>query len=319
MLEIVFSESACGAIKLAQRYGEGKYRGGAIGVVARNADGSAPSAQELARLRREAEARERRAWERAKPLGGQRADVFCFNLALGVGSVARENFWEHRREALSALWSGWDEEYRKETLGRALQTAQAALEIVRERFGGGEVLRVWHSAQADEACGLRWLLAALSPWREARGDVLLVGLPAYMEDAEDACVCSFRDWGEVNIEHWGRLAEGQRAVSPRLCAALADEWRAVEAESAPLRALVGGRVRSLPEDAYDPCLRRALAEAPREFPEGRLIGEALGKYALGVGDGWLAMRIEAMVRAGELTVVQNAEAGRPYSRVLRRR
>ena len=31
------------------------------------------------------------------------------------------------------------------------------------------------------------------------------------------------------------------------------------------------------------------------------------------------MRIEAMVRAGELTVVQNAEAGRPYSRVLRRR
>ena len=65
MLEIVFSESACGALKLAQRYGEGRYRGGAIGVIARNEDGSEPSQEELDKLRREAEERERRAWERA--------------------------------------------------------------------------------------------------------------------------------------------------------------------------------------------------------------------------------------------------------------
>ena len=120
--------------------------------------------------------------------------------------------------------------------------------------------------------------------------------------------------GEVNIEYWGRFAERQHAVSPRLCAALADEWRAVEAENAPLRALVGGRLRSLPEDAYDLSIRRALAEAPREFREGRLIGDILGRYALGVGDGWLAMRIEAMVQSGELAVAREAEADRPYSR-----
>ena len=168
-------------------------------------------------------------------------------------------------------------------------------------------MRVWHSRQPDEACGLRWLLSALAPWRGARGDVLLVELPAYCEDAEDACLRSFRDWGDVNIEYWGRFAKRQRAVSPRLCAALANEWRAVEAENAPLRALVGGRLRSLPEDAYDLSIRRALAEAPREFREGRLIS-----------DGWLAMRIEAMVQSGELAVVREAEADRPYSRVLRR-
>ena len=126
MLEIVFSESACGALKLAQRYGEGKYRGGAIGVIARNEDGSEPSQEELDKLRREA------------------------------------------------------------------------------------------------------------------------------------------------------------------------------------------------EDAYDVSIRRALAEAPREFREGRLIGDILGRCALGISDGWLAMRIEAMVQSGELAVVREAEADRPYSRVLRR-
>ena len=179
-------------------------------------------------------------------------------------------------------------------------------------------MRVWHSRQPDEACGLRWLLSALAPWREARGDVLLVELPAYMEDTEDACLRSFRGWGEVNIEDWGRFAERQHAVSPRLCAALADEWRAVGVENAPLRALVSDRLRSLPEDAYDVSIRRALAEASREFREGRLLGDLLGKYALGISDGWLAMRIEAMVQSGELAVAREAEADRLYSRVLRR-
>ena len=78
------------------------------------------------------------------------------------------------------------------------------------------------------------------------------------------------------------------------------------------------RLRSLPEDAYDFSIHRALVEAPREFREGRLIGDILGRYALGVGDGWLAMRIEAMVQSGELAVAREAEADRPYSRVLRR-
>ena len=78
------------------------------------------------------------------------------------------------------------------------------------------------------------------------------------------------------------------------------------------------RLRRLPEDAYDVSIRRALAEAPREFREGRLIGDILGRCALGISDSWLAMRIEAMVQSGELAVAREAKADRLYSRVLRR-
>ena len=78
------------------------------------------------------------------------------------------------------------------------------------------------------------------------------------------------------------------------------------------------RLRRLPEDAYDVSIRRALAEVPREFREGRLIGDILGRCALGISDGWLAMRIEDMVQSGELAVAREAEADRLYSRVLRR-
>ena len=88
MLEIVFSESACGALKLAQRYGEGRYRGGAIGVIARNEDGSEPSQEELDKLRREAEERERRAKEAAEAKARTKkifTVVVCVILVLALG------------------------------------------------------------------------------------------------------------------------------------------------------------------------------------------------------------------------------------------
>ena len=39
MVEIVFSESACGSLKIAQTYGSGKYRGSAISVFIRHENG----------------------------------------------------------------------------------------------------------------------------------------------------------------------------------------------------------------------------------------------------------------------------------------
>ena len=47
MVEIVFSESACGSLKIAQTYGRGKYRGSAISVFIRHENGSVPSSNEM--------------------------------------------------------------------------------------------------------------------------------------------------------------------------------------------------------------------------------------------------------------------------------
>ena len=47
MIEIVFGESACGSLKIAQTYGKGKYRGSAISVFIRHENGSVPSSNEM--------------------------------------------------------------------------------------------------------------------------------------------------------------------------------------------------------------------------------------------------------------------------------
>ena len=43
MIEIVFGESACGSLKIAQTYGKGKYRGSAVSIFMRHEDGCFPN------------------------------------------------------------------------------------------------------------------------------------------------------------------------------------------------------------------------------------------------------------------------------------
>ena len=58
MVEIVFSESACGSLKIAQTYGRGKYRGSAISVFIRHENGSVPSSNEMKEAQLQAQEQE---------------------------------------------------------------------------------------------------------------------------------------------------------------------------------------------------------------------------------------------------------------------
>ena len=87
MIEIVFGESACGSLKIAQTYGKGKYRGSAVSVFMRHEDGSVPSSDEMKEAQIQAQEQEHIAWENAIPLGGKSSDVYCFDMALSVGDI----------------------------------------------------------------------------------------------------------------------------------------------------------------------------------------------------------------------------------------
>ena len=76
MIEIVFGESACGSLKIAQTYGKGKYRGSAVSIFMRHEDGSVPSSDEMKKAQLQAQEQERIAWENAIPLGGKSSDVY---------------------------------------------------------------------------------------------------------------------------------------------------------------------------------------------------------------------------------------------------
>ena len=117
----------------------------------------------------------------------------------------------------------------------------------------------------------------------------------------------------------GRFLALQRQISPAGLAEIARAWAVLQAENAPLRAVVNGGLRSVPEDFYDPWILREIAAQEETFYEGRLIGAVLEKYRLGIGDAWIALRVEAMVRAGKLIAREAAAEGKPaYHRHLQK-
>ena len=317
MVEVVFSESACGSLKCAQSFGRGEYTGGLLGIVLEPSDG-APSEEEIAQAKRRAEEEHRRKWERARPMGGRAQDVYGFSLCLSLGDISEKIPGPIRRQVLCA-YCGFSPSVPGigEQLDRWIDGGAETLRAVLERSAAGEPVRLWYSDQPDELCGFYWLLARLDGL-ESCGPVSAVKLPRW--DQRDNSVVTYTAWGDVPPEEWSRFLPLEQPVSPTLRRACANRWKELQKENAPLRTVLNGMLAGVPEDFYDSFIRRTLVRMEREFNESRLIGEVIGRCQLGIGNGLIHRRIQAMVDAGELEALSQAAEGDPvYRRMLRKR
>ena len=311
MIEVVFSESAEGSLKIAQGFGKGKYAGGCTSVILLREDGSPASSEETEAKRREVEERQRREWEEARPMGGSSKDVFGFPLGLSFGDISREKFWKKRAAALSRLasWPGAAEVIR-ETIVSAEKRMQTLLERAKT-----ESVRIWYSDNPDEACGMHWMLACL---QGICPEVCLAKLPE-AEERGDVLRC-MESWGEVAPGEWWKYRECAAPASAMRRKRYVSLWWELEEENAPLRAVLNGKLRSVPENIYDSYIEKEISGRQGEFHQARLIGDVLGKYRLGVSDGFIALQMEKMIAKGELIPVTEAGEGEiRYRRMLRKR
>ena len=317
VIEIVFSDSAGGSLKIAQHYGEGKYCGGTAGVIINHSDGSKPTKAEIKNAQRKLEERERLAWEKAVPLGGNSSDVFSFNLAWSVGSIADNCLGIERLGVLERLFSIYPEDVGKPAVEELYQSATKNLDAIRNKVENGETLRIWYSNQPDEICGLYWIMNLLKSWELLFTKVVLVKLPEWTID--ETTIVRYNSWGEVEPGKWHNYLDLQMTAPKVLINAIASHWSDLQKENAPLRALINGRLQSVPENFYDDFILREIDSEKNEFREANLIGRILGKYQLGISDRWLALRIEEMIRSGKLSVVSSApEDGPSYHRILKK-
>lgn len=318
MIEILFSDSACGSLKMAQRYGEGNYQGGCMGVVVTHADGSKPTKEEIEKARREAMEKARLAWESAVPMGGKVSDIFGFNLVLSIGDISEEKPGIKRQQAVEQLYSVYPNDEGRQVAKDILERAHEDLETIRERFTAGEALRIWYSNQPDEMCGLYWFMGQISQWKVLNGRVSIVKLPEW-ETNEKGFLVRKISWGEVAPEEWRRYLALEKTALPIVIQSCNAHWRALQEENAPLRALLNGQLVSMSETLYDDLIRREIELESGDFHEARIIGRVLGKFQLGINDAWVDLRIEDMIQDGKLEVVSVGDRDLPnYHRVLRR-
>ena len=318
MIEVVFEESACGGLRQAQHDGEGNCPKGGVVLFVQDNGGRKPSRRELRAAQKQADEKERLAWERAVPLGGSPGDVYGIKLALSMGEITEDIPGQQRQTVLEQLCRTWPGDTWRKDAQNLLQQAMEALRDVRARASSGEPLRIWYSDQPEDVCGLFWLMAQMDGWDTPCGPVFLVKLPEW-EDRDQDTVVRHSGWGEVSPGEFHRYLALQKPASAVFRKSCAAHWRALQQENAPLRAVLNGRLVSVPETLYDHFMMQEIAAQREEFREAMVIAAVMGKYQLGIGDAWIAYRIDEMIRDGKLEVVKQAVEDRPYyDRIVRK-
>lgn len=317
MIEIVFSDSACGSLKMAQHYGQGDYIGGCTGVFISKHDGSQPTPEEISAAQKAAEKKERLEWKNAVPMGGNPNDVFGFGLMLSVGDISANDFIGGRQKTIESLWSIYPDGPSDEPFDLA-DELHKGIGAIRERLTRDDEVRIWYSNQPDDMCGLYWFMWELERLAEQPKAVYIAKLPDY-EYRENNTIVRHTGWGEVSPGEWHRYtacAEITTEVFRKHCAL---KWETLQNQNAPLRAVLNGQLHSVSETIYDEFIHHEIDAQGDEFQEAMVIGSVLGKYQLGIGDAWVANRIEKMILDGVLSVVSEPVEGMPlYHRKLRK-
>lgn len=304
MIEILFTESAAGSMKMAK--GIKNIVGSSTAVLIINDDGSNPIAEELERERAKVEEEYRRKCENAILVEGTARDVVCFPLNLSMGDIS-EPFSDERAEYLQSTVLIDGPNFARNG-AELMATARRSLTRVQS---AAEPVRIWTSRNPDEACGFCHILTCLP----AEADIRVVELPEM--EVLDGEIRAYTGWGKISPYDLGRFQELERPLTDAERQSFTALWRELQSENGPLRAVVNGRLVSVGSDFYDGIILREIKRQPERFPEGRLIGEILGRYQLGLGDSLIALRIEEFISRGMLIPATEPEDDRPiYHRFL---
>lgn len=292
MIEVMFGESEAGSMKCAK----------SRKAVISGEDGPTAIFGNAALLP------PREAWI---PIPGHAGEVVCLAYMLDVGDIREEFDSAYRQELILSMYlqSGWNSSKRfRQELTEGIRRNIREYRRLMEFMENGEPVRIWYSQTPYSLCGLYWLCSRMDGQEQ---EVYAVEMPPYTE-CSDGVIITHHSWGNVEAEKFSTFLKYQRRLSANERRMLGSKWMELTEDNSPLRAVVNGELVGVPEDFYDFLILREITEAP--VKEARLIGDILGKYPLQVGDWWYAFRIEQMIRAGKIRVLQDAK--QKYTRMI---
>ncbi|MDQ7096481.1 DUF3658 domain-containing protein [Desulfosporosinus sp. PR] len=293
MLEVVFNDSAKGAMKAAKNYNKENMMGSVMGYI-----GKKPSKKESEK-RFEGEA-----------IGGSSQDVVCIGFSLDIGDIVNEIDSKERKSEFIRVYGSVN--FEESEIEQFFKSQREDFEKLLVTAKSGETIRVWRSNAPFSACAFAFLCDTL---RNIDCKISMIFMPEYWKTSEDT-IQSCTDWAELTPSQFYRFLPLEREVSnveKRLQSRL---WNDLKQENAPLRAIVNGKLISVPEDFYDHLIIKNIPD--REFVMAQLMGTILGRYSLGVGDGWYALRIQKMIAENKLVIVGDKDKTHPYGKILRK-
>lgn len=237
-------------------------------------------------------------------------DVVSIAFALDVGDINCEIDSEKRKQVFRKLTDCYDGN--QHDLDNYFAKQRNDVEKLLSYAKEGHSIRIWKSNIPSSACGFSFVCKLLE---DINCEIHTIMLPEYCEE-NNGTIFAYMDWGEVAAEKLSDFLYLDRKVSDLEKKLQSDLWKALIKENAPLRAIVNGKLISVPVDFYDHIITHNMPNG--DFEMARFIGKILGKYALGIGDGWYALRINKMIEENKLEIVSNGNGLYPYCKVLRK-
>lgn len=294
MIEILFGESEAASMKAAK----------CEQVYVRSTDG--PTAC-FGAGKRKASEKKYYSW-----IEGSSAEVICLGFLLDIGDIQEKITGSYRKNLILSLYNQnqWDDEDDYETeLQEMFEHYTSDLSRLQEYLEDGETVRIWYSDAPYSRCVFYQICQLLLKYQ---AEVHVVKLPEHV--IRQDCIISYANWGEVAAEEFAGFLPYEKILTETELRIYAQNWTDLVSENAPLRAVISGKLMSVPEDFYDFLIWKHLADKPKK--EARVIGDILGTSMLGVGDWWYAKRIEHYIDHGDILVVEDSE--NTYARVIQR-
>lgn len=293
MLEVVFSGSEKGSMKLAKNYNEKNMLGGAVGYI-----GKKPTKAELEKH------------FEGQAVGGNSQDVVNIGFSLDIGDISGAIDGNERQNVFHKMWRRFDFDNKEQE--QFFQNQRKDMERLLSAGKDGMPIRIWKSNTPYSACGFYFVCNIL---RNIDCNISVVSLPEYKQISENEIV-EYSHWGEVEPGKFYQFLPLEKQLSQMEKRIASNYWHDLMVESAPLRAIINGKLISVPENFYDFIITKNLPD--NDFIMARFIGKLLGEYTLGISDSWYALRIDKMIEENKLTVVENKDPSHPYGRVLKK-
>jgi hypothetical protein len=293
MLEVVFSDSEKGSMKAAKNYNAKTMLGGAIGYIGKK--------RTKAELEKHFE---------GQAVGGNSQDVVNIGFLLDIGDISGEIDGNERQNVFREVWGRFD--FDKKEQEQFFQNQRKDMEKLLSAAEEGIPIRIWKSSAPYSTCGFHFVCHLL---RNIDCNISVVSLPKYYPIFENEIV-EYSHWGEVAAGKFYQFFSLEKQLTKIEKRIISENWDDLIEENAPLRAILNGKLTSVPENFYDFIIMNNLPDS--DFIMAGLIGKLLGEYRLGISDSWYALRIEKMIEENKLIVVENKDSSHPYGKVLRK-
>ena len=293
MLEVVFSDSTKGSMKIAKNYDEKSMFGGAIGYIGKKLS--------KAELKKHFE---------GQAVGGDSQDVVYIGFALDIGDISGEFDGIERQNVFQKVWGRFNFDDNEQE--QFFHNQRKDMEKLLSAAINGTPIRIWKSNTPYSTCGFYFICNIL---RNIDCEINVVSLPEYRQGPENEIVI-YRDWGQIQSGKFYQFLTLERQLSQSEKRMFSNRWCDLVRENAPLRAIVNGKLISVPEDYYDYIITKNIPDD--DFLMARLIGKIMGNYDLGVSDSWYALRIDKMIEEKKLIIVENKDISHPYGKILKK-